>query len=81
MDKHWCMCKIVTGVARDGFSTCMKCGGKDAYKSSSERVIVPTKSTNPTYPVIEINESNMPKPWSPCSGVGCTHSSHSGNDG
>lgn len=31
MEKHWCMCKNIGAVARDGFSTCSKCGGKDAY--------------------------------------------------
>jgi len=76
MDKHWCMCEKVTGVARDGMSTCMQCGGKDAYKGSALRPLVPAKSAEPTYPVIEINGANMPKPWSPCSGEGCTHSSH-----
>lgn len=33
----WCMCETVTYVARDGFATCSQCGGKDAYKSSSNR--------------------------------------------
>jgi len=30
MDKY-CMCEKIEGVARDGKSTCMKCGGRDAY--------------------------------------------------
>lgn len=37
MFKHWCMCTVLCGVARDGWSTCYICGGKDAYGSSPER--------------------------------------------
>ncbi|MDA3856394.1 MAG: hypothetical protein PF569_09115 [Candidatus Woesearchaeota archaeon] len=37
MEKKWCMCKDLKGVARDGFSTCSICGGKDAYGKSKER--------------------------------------------
>jgi hypothetical protein len=37
MDKKWCMCTELKGVARDGFSTCSVCGGKDAYGGSKER--------------------------------------------
>jgi hypothetical protein len=37
MERKWCMCTEIKGVARDGFSTCMICGGKDAYGGSPER--------------------------------------------
>ena len=37
MDKKWCMCTVLKGVARDGFSTCSVCGGKDAYGGSKKR--------------------------------------------
>ena len=37
MEKKWCMCTELKGVARDGFSTCSICGGKDAYGESPER--------------------------------------------
>ena len=36
-NKHWCMCEKIESVYRDGFSTCSKCGGKDAYGNSPER--------------------------------------------
>jgi len=35
-DQKWCMCDIGL-VYRDGFSTCAKCGGKDAYKKNPNR--------------------------------------------
>jgi len=35
--QKWCMCKKLKGVARDMQSTCMVCGGKDAYGLSDER--------------------------------------------
>jgi len=35
--QKWCMCTVLGGVARDGRSTCMICGGKDAYGESPER--------------------------------------------
>jgi hypothetical protein len=37
MDKHWCMCVKLKGVARDMQSTCSICGGKDAYGKSKWR--------------------------------------------
>lgn len=37
MEKKWCMCKELKEVARDGDSTCLVCGGKDAYGFSKER--------------------------------------------
>ena len=37
MDKHWCMCTKLKAVARDGWSTCSICGGKDAYGESRDR--------------------------------------------
>ena len=37
MDK-FCECKDIGKVARDMKSTCMKCGGIDAYKTSKLRV-------------------------------------------
>ena len=37
MDKRWCMCKKLNGVARDTESTCSICGGKDAYGGSNLR--------------------------------------------
>lgn len=37
MEKKWCMCTELNGVARDCFSTCSICGGKDAYGLSKER--------------------------------------------
>jgi hypothetical protein len=37
MDKHFCMCTKLKGVARDCWSTCSICGGKDAYGKSPER--------------------------------------------
>jgi hypothetical protein len=37
MEKKWCMCTKLEGVARDCFSTCSICSGKDAYGGSSER--------------------------------------------
>ena len=37
MDK-FCECKDIGKVARDMKSTCMKCGGIDAYKTSKSRV-------------------------------------------
>ena len=33
----WCMCTELKAVARDFFSTCSICGGKDAYGGSKER--------------------------------------------
>ena len=33
----WCMCKDLSGVARDIKSTCLKCYGIDAYGLSKER--------------------------------------------
>ena len=36
-NQHWCMCKKLKAVARDGQSTCSICGGKDAYGLSTER--------------------------------------------
>ena len=37
MEKKWCMCTELNGVARDCDSTCSICGGKDAYGESPER--------------------------------------------
>jgi hypothetical protein len=37
MDIKFCNCKEVGAVARDMKSTCMKCGGIDAYKKSKLR--------------------------------------------
>jgi hypothetical protein len=37
MDKPWCMCAKLDTVARDGWSTCSKCDGKDAYGTSKFR--------------------------------------------
>ena len=36
-EQHWCMCTELEQVARDGFSTCSKCGGKDAYGMNKDR--------------------------------------------
>lgn len=36
-NQHWCMCVKLKDVARDGFSTCSICGGRDAYGLSNER--------------------------------------------
>ena len=36
-EKHWCMCLELSGVFRDGLSTCSKCSGKDAYGGSPDR--------------------------------------------
>ena len=36
-NKHWCMCTELAMVYRDGWSTCSKCGGRDAYGKSKER--------------------------------------------
>lgn len=36
MDK-FCECEVITSVARDMKSTCMQCGGTDAYKKSPLR--------------------------------------------
>ncbi len=35
--QHWCMCTLLKSVARDGFSTCSICGGKDAYGKATSR--------------------------------------------
>ena len=35
--KRWCMCPSLSGVARDGFSTCSICNGQDAYGKSQLR--------------------------------------------
>lgn len=37
MSDKFCMCEKVGAVARDGKSTCMQCGGIDAYKRSPLR--------------------------------------------
>lgn len=37
MIDRFCGCKEVGAVARDMKSTCMKCGGVDAYKKSNLR--------------------------------------------
>jgi len=37
IDKY-CNCKTVSAVARDMKSTCMQCGGIDAYKKSTLRL-------------------------------------------
>ena len=37
MEKHWCMCKKIKRVRRDGDSTCEICNGKDAYGTSKLR--------------------------------------------
>ena len=37
MGKHWCMCTKLNLVARDCWSTCSICGGKDAYGKSIDR--------------------------------------------
>jgi len=33
----WCMCLELEHVARDGFSTCSICGGRDAYGGAKSR--------------------------------------------
>ncbi len=33
----WCMCEVVSGVLRDTESTCVQCGGRDAYKGDPDR--------------------------------------------
>lgn len=33
----WCMCEKVGAVAKDGKSTCLICGGIDAYKMAVHR--------------------------------------------
>ena len=37
MKKKYCMCTEIGNVARDGFSTCQKCGGVDAYGGDLDR--------------------------------------------
>lgn len=37
LDRKWCMCMELESVARDGFSTCSKCRGQDAYGGSPVR--------------------------------------------
>lgn len=37
MHWKWCNCETVSNVARDTLSTCMQCGGIDAYKKSPNR--------------------------------------------
>ena len=37
MEKPWCMCVKLKEVARDGYSACSICRGKDAYGTSKER--------------------------------------------
>lgn len=37
LGKSWCMCTRLEYVARDGFSTCSICGGRDAYGLSKDR--------------------------------------------
>lgn len=39
MVKHWCMCTELGSVLRDGWSTCSKCGGQDAYGRSPQRPV------------------------------------------
>lgn len=36
-NQNWCMCETITGVCRDGQSTCTQCGGIDAYKKCKDR--------------------------------------------
>ena len=33
----WCECELVTGALRDMHSTCITCGGIDAYKGHPDR--------------------------------------------
>ena len=33
----WCMCERIGEVARDMYSTCSRCGGRDAYGESKQR--------------------------------------------
>ena len=35
--ENWCMCEEIGMVARDMKSTCMQCGGIDAYRMSKDR--------------------------------------------
>lgn len=49
--RHWCMCEKIAFVARDGFSTCSLCGGKDAYGRSKSRPINKQKRIEPKYPI------------------------------
>ena len=37
MEKKWCMCTELKGVAKDMLSTCIVCGGKDGYGLSKNR--------------------------------------------
>lgn len=50
MEKKWCMCIELKGVARDGFSTCMICSGKDAYGKSTDRGTKYQKNTAQQHP-------------------------------
>ena len=34
---YWCMCTKLENVYRDGYSTCSRCGGRDAYGKSQDR--------------------------------------------
>jgi len=34
---NWCMCLKLKAVARDMYSTCSICGGRDAYGTSEAR--------------------------------------------
>lgn len=36
--EKFCNCETIGAVARDGKSTCMQCGGMDAYKKSELRI-------------------------------------------
>ena len=47
LDK-FCECKEIKAVARDGKSTCMTCGGIDAYKKSPRR-------TKEVYDISDLN--------------------------
>lgn len=39
------MCETIDKVARDGWATCSKCGGQDAYKKSQDRPRLNEKQT------------------------------------
>jgi len=37
---RFCECSSISGVFRDGRSTCKQCGGRDAYKKSNDNPFV-----------------------------------------
>ena len=54
--RRWCMCRKLDSIARDGFSTCGICGGRDAYGTSIERPPVYSKLVDTIEPTVRHNE-------------------------